>query len=148
MKRISWTEYYLNIAKAVSCRSTCLRRKYGAIIVKDGHIVSSGYNGSPSGDENCCDLDDCPRNTLKIPKGERYELCRAVHAEQNAIINASPADLKGSTLYIYGENVDGTLASGAPCLICAKFITNAHIKHTIYKDETGKLHSLNDKNVE
>ena len=148
MKRISWTEYYLNIAKAVSCRSTCLRRRYGAIIVKDGHIVSSGYNGSPSGDENCCDLDDCPRNALKIPKGERYELCRAVHAEQNAIINASPADLKGSTLYIHGENVDGTLASGAPCLICTKFITNAHIKHTIYKDETGKLHILTDKNVE
>ena len=87
LKRPSWDEYFIEIAKVVSSRSTCLRRRYGAVIVKDKVIVSTGYNGAPRGSINCVDVNKCKRRELNIPSGERYELCEAVHAEQNAIIN-------------------------------------------------------------
>jgi dCMP deaminase len=138
--RPSWDEYFLNVAKAISMRSTCLRRKYGAVIVDTSNaIVSSGYNGSPVGEENCSDYGECKREELHVPKGERYELCKAVHAEQNAIINCTKQRMIGSTIYIYGENADGTLASGAPCLLCKRMIKNAGIKTVVFKSKYGVI---------
>ena len=138
--RPSWDEYFLNVAKAISMRSTCLRRKYGAVIVDTSNaIVSSGYNGSPVGEENCSDHGECKREELHVPKGERYELCKAVHAEQNAIINCTKQRMIGSTIYIYGENADGTLASGAPCLLCKRMIKNAGIKTVVFKSKYGVI---------
>lgn len=123
--------YYLDIALAVSSRSTCLRRQYGAVIVKDDEIVSTGYNGAPRGEQNCSDLGTCPRNSLNIPKGEGYDICVSVHAEQNAIISASRDRMLGSTIYIAGYNADGTLADPTPCTFCRRFIKNAGIEHVI-----------------
>ena len=130
MTRISWHDYFLEIAHVVSKRSTCLRRHYGSVIVKDNKIISTGYNGAPRGEENCCDRGYCEREQLNIPAGERYELCRGVHAEQNAIINADPVQMEGATIYIVGTNVkDGTPASSKPCLLCERMIKNARIEY-------------------
>lgn len=139
-KRPDWDEYFLNIAQEVGKRSTCLRRRYGAIIVKDNIIVSTGYNGAPRGEDNCIDTGLCERERLHIPKGERYELCVSVHAEANAIINADPLKMKGATIYIVGINVaDETYASGAPCLMCRRLIKNAQISSVIYRDIDGGI---------
>lgn len=131
MERISKGLYYLGIAEAVCQRSTCLRRKYGAIIVKNDQIIATGYNGAPRGETNCIDCGHCQREELNIPKGERYELCRAVHAEQNAIISAARSDMIGATIYIVGKEADGRYANPAPCLICRRMIVNAGIKKCI-----------------
>ena len=139
-KRPDWDEYFLNIAQEVGKRSTCLRRRYGAIIVKDNIIVSTGYNGAPRGEDNCIDTGLCERERLHIPKGERYELCVSVHAEANAIINADPLKMKGATIYIVGINVaDESYASGAPCLMCRRLIKNAQISSVIYRDIDGGI---------
>lgn len=121
-KRPSWDEYFLELAQLVSKRATCLRRHVGAVIVKDKRILATGYNGVPSGLKHCIDI-GCLREKLKIPSGERHELCRALHAEQNALIQASlyGISLKGSTLY----------ATNQPCIICAKMLINAGIKEII-----------------
>jgi dCMP deaminase len=138
--RKSWDEYFLNIAKVVSSRSTCLRRRYGAVIVKDFKIVSTGYNGAPRNYSNCCDIGECEREKLNVPKGERYELCKAVHAEQNALIACSAENLEDSTIYIYGINcVDGTIASGKPCLLCERMLVNGKVREAIFIDNTGRL---------
>lgn len=132
MTRMSKDEYYLSIAEAVLERSTCLRRKYGAVIVKDDEIVSTGYNGAPRGEQNCCDCGVCEREKLNIPKGERYELCKAVHAEQNAIISASRKEINGATMYIVGKEVEsGEYANPAPCMICRRMLINSGIKEVI-----------------
>lgn len=134
MSRITKDSYYLKIANTVSLRSTCLRRRYGAVIVKNDEIIATGYNGSPRGEDNCCDLGICERNKLNVPKGERYELCKAVHAEQNAIISASRRDMIGATMYISGNEIKtGDIADCRPCLICEKLIKNAGIKEVIYE---------------
>lgn len=126
--RPSKDEYYLGIAEAVSRRATCIRRHYGAVIVKNDHIVSTGYNGAPRGDENCSDRHKCWRDEHDVPHGQMYEQCRGVHAEQNAIINASPADLIGSTLYLYGSDAtSGETIDAKPCLLCERAIKNAQI---------------------
>lgn len=138
-QRPSWTEYFLDIAKAVGRRSTCLRRQYGAIIVKDKIIISTGYNGAPRGEANCIDLKTCEREKCNVPKGERYELCVAVHAEQNAIINADPEKMKGATIYIVGYNADGLLASGEPCLLCRRMICNAMLAKVVYLASNGEV---------
>ena len=104
MDRTSKENYYLGIADAVQERSTCMRRKYGAIIVRNDEIISTGYNGAPRGRKNCNDLGYCAREALQIPSGERYELCRSVHAEANAIISASRRDMIGATLYLVGRD--------------------------------------------
>ena len=104
MQRISKENYYLNIAQTVLERATCLRRVYGAIIVKNDEIISTGYNGAPRGRRNCVDMGYCTRERLQVPRGERYELCRSVHAEANAIISASRRDMVGGTLYLVGRN--------------------------------------------
>ncbi len=128
--------YYLDIAETILERGTCLRRNYGAIIVKNDEIISTGYTGAPRGRKNCCDLKKCMREELKIPSGQRYELCRSVHAEQNAIISASRRNLLDSDLYLVGREVKtGKLVQNAsPCELCKRFIINAGIKRVIIRD--------------
>lgn len=133
-ERKSKIDYYLDIAKSVSERSTCLKRHYGAVIVKDDEIIATGYNGAPRGRENCCDIGSCLRIKLGIPSGQRYEICRSVHAEMNAIISASRKDMKGSTLYLVGVEPDGSYTKNAePCSMCKRNIINAGIKNVIIK---------------
>ena len=128
MERISKRDYYLGIAAEVARRSTCLRRQYGAVIVKNDEIVATGYNGAPRGESNCCDLGKCWRETHNIPHGEQYEKCVAVHAECNAIISASRNEMLASTLYLFGyEGFDAPIHSPAPCMICTRLIKNAGI---------------------
>ena len=133
MNRISKTEYYLGIAEAVAKRSTCLRRQYGAIIVKNDEIIATGYNGSPRGTDNCCDVGYCWREENNIPQGEQYESCLAVHAEQNAIISASRRDTIDSVLYLVGfENKKRIPPEQVkPCKICEKMIVNSGVKEVI-----------------
>ena len=127
MNSINKTNYYLNIAGEVAKRSTCIRRKYGCVIVKNDEIVSTGYNGAPRGMDNCTDLNYCLRETLNVPKGDRYELCRAVHAEQNALLSCSRSQSIGSIMYIVGIEPNGTYSNSSPCKICAKMIINAGV---------------------
>lgn len=137
--RIDKNDYYLNIAFAVAQRSTCIRRQYGAVIVNHDEIVSTGYNGSARGEENCCDIGKCWRQEHDIPHGEQYEKCVAVHAEQNAVISASRKDMLGATLYLVGiEN--GELIEAEPCEICRRMITNAGIANivTAVPDKDGE----------
>lgn len=138
--RPEWDKYFLDIASLVSSRSTCLRRMYGAVIVKDNVIISTGYNGAPRGEANCIDVGLCERERLRVPKGQNYELCVAVHAEQNAIINADPEKMKNATIYIVGYNLkDGSLASGKPCLLCRRMLKNARIKWAVYLESDGTM---------
>ncbi len=134
-ERRSKTNYYLDIAETVANRSTCLRKKYGAIIVKNDAILSTGYNGAPRGRENCCDLGFCMRDKLGIPRGERYEMCRSVHAEANAIITASRSQMIDSTLYITGiDSKTGELIPDVgSCMMCKKMIINAGIETVIFR---------------
>lgn len=135
MKRISKQDYYLSIAEAVARRSTCLRRQYGAVIVKNDEIVATGYNGAPRGDQNCCDVGECWRETHNIPHGEQYEKCVAVHAECNAIISASRNEMLGSTLYLSGfEGLDTPIENPVPCMICTRLIKNAGIACVINRN--------------
>ena len=128
MERVSKNEYYLLIAAEVAKRSTCLRRQYGAVIVKNDEIVATGYNGAPRGDENCCDVGMCWREAHNIPHGEQYEKCVAVHAECNAIISASRNEMLGSTLYLAGfEGLDHPIEDPRPCVMCTRMIKNAGI---------------------
>lgn len=132
--RPSKDAYYLNIALAVSARSTCLRRQYGAVIVKNDRIISTGYNGSARNETNCCDTGECWREANGIPHGERYELCKAVHAEENAIINADPADMVGATLYLAGFENGKRIELPEPCLQCQRRIKNAQIERVVVKE--------------
>lgn len=139
-------ESFMEIAQAVSMRSTCIRRRYGAVIVsKDGRIVSTGYNGAPRHRANCSDLGSCLREELKIKPGTHYELCRAVHAEANAIINGNPLDVAGGTLYLAGTEVRSgkPTKSMRPCAMCERMILNAQIARVVLRDEEGRLFSVN-----
>ena len=131
--RTSKQNYYLDSADAVLERSTCLRRKYGAIVVREDEILSTGYNGAPRGRRNCSDLGYCAREKLNIPRGERYELCRSVHAEANAIISAARRDMLGGTLYLVGRDArSGELLKDAtPCAMCRRLIINAGIRQVV-----------------
>ena len=133
MKRIDKENYYLDIAETVLERSTCLRRCYGAIIVKNDEIVSTGYNGAPRGRKNCMDLGYCAREAMNVPSGQRYELCRSVHAEMNAIISAARRDTLGSTLYLAGrEAKSGELLHDATsCSMCRRMIINAGLEKVV-----------------
>jgi len=128
--------YYLDIAETVLERGTCLRRNFGAIIVKNDQIISTGYVGAPRGRRNCCDVGECMRSRMNIPRGERYELCRSVHAEANAIIHAARPDMLGSTLYLVGkEKSSGEYVEKAnPCSMCKRMIMNAGIANVIVRD--------------
>ena len=127
--------YYLDIADTVLQRSTCLRRKYGAIIVRNDEIISTGYNGAPRGRKNCSDLGSCMRERLCIPSGERYELCRSVHAEANAIISASRRDMIGSTIYLVGRDAktNELLPNATSCSMCKRQVINAGIERIVIR---------------
>ena len=128
MKRVDKDNYYLDIAEKVAGRGTCLRRSFGAVIVNNDEVISTGYVGAPRGRENCCDLKHCLREKLNIPRGERYEMCRSVHAEQNAIISAKRRDMIGGTLYLVGKESDSAYVKNAmPCALCKRMIINAGI---------------------
>ena len=133
--RTSKENYYLDIADAVLERSTCLRRKYGAIIVRNDEIISTGYNGAPRGRRNCTDLGRCTREELKIPSGQRYELCRSVHAEANAIISAARRDMIDATLYLSGRDghTDELLRDTTCCSMCRRLIINAGIDKIVIR---------------
>ena len=144
MERVSKENYYLDIAQTVAERATCLRRKFGAIIVKNDVIVSTGYNGAPRGRKNCSDLGFCYREQMQIPRGERYELCRSVHAEQNAIIAAPREQMLGATLYMACTLPDGTLQSGTnSCMMCKRTILNAGIATVVVRDTPTEYRVIN-----
>ena len=136
MSRVSKINYYLDIAQTVSERSTCLRRRFGAIIVKNDVIVSTGYNGAPRGRTNCSDMKECMRDTLGIPHGERYEMCRSVHAEANAIIAASYSETQGSTLYLTctDPKTDEIVPGICCCAMCKRLVLNAGISSVIVRE--------------
>lgn len=135
MNRLSKENYYLDIAETVLERATCLRRVYGAIIVKNDEIISTGYNGAPRGRRNCVDMGYCTREAMKIPRGERYELCRSVHAEANAIISAERRDMVGGDIYLVGKDArTGELLSDATsCAMCRRLVINAGLKRVIIR---------------
>ncbi len=138
--RPGWDEYFINIARAVALRATCLRRRYGAVITKDRVIVSTGFNGAARGVKDCLEAGNCTRQILKIPHGQRYELCHSVHAEANAIIRASLEELTGATIYISGVDCGEQLeCSSEPCMMCKRMILNAGIASVVYSDGSGGL---------
>ena len=137
MQRRDKINYYLDIAETVAARGTCLRRNFGAIIVKNDQIVATGYTGAPRGRKNCSDMGYCTREMLKIPRGERYELCRSVHAEQNAIISAPRSEMIDSTLYLVGKEVSdgGYVKNASSCAMCKRAIINAGISTVVVRDD-------------
>lgn len=136
MERRDKINYYLDLAEIVSKRSTCLRRHYGAVIVQNDEVISTGYVGAPRGRKNCSDLQYCIRTEMNVPRGERYELCRSVHAEANAIISTSRDKMLGSTLYLVGiECSTGEYVENACCCsMCKRMVINAGISHVIIRD--------------
>ena len=136
MARRDKTNYYLDIAETVLERGTCLRRSFGAIIVSNDQIISTGYVGAPRGRVNCSDIGFCTREKLNVPRGERYELCRSVHAEANAIIHASRQEMLGSTLYLVGKErlTDEYVKNANPCSMCKRMIINAGIAKVVVRD--------------
>ncbi len=140
MERINKENYYLDIAQTVLERGTCMRRNFGAIIVKNDQIVSSGYTGAPRGRKNCSDVGHCTREVLNIPRGERYELCRSVHAEANAIIHAARNDMIGATLYLVGREASSGeyVKDTCSCSMCKRLIINAGIRFVVVRiDKTN-----------
>ena len=126
MERLSWDEYFMKMAELAATRSTCLRRQVGAVIVQNKHVIATGYNGAPKGIPHCVEIGGCMREMRGIPSGERHELCRALHAEQNAIIQAATLaqSIDGATMYITNQ----------PCIICAKMIINAGISRIVVRE--------------
>lgn len=138
-KRISKTDTYLNCAESFAYRSTCLKRKYGAVIVKDDAVISTGYNGSPRGFENCCDIGTCPRMRRNMHQGEGYEMCRAIHAEANALLNCSREQTIGADLYLTSINPDdNSIHRAKPCPLCARTIIQAGINNVILRQGEGE----------
>ena len=135
MARISKENYYLDIAETVLERATCRRRGYGAIIVKNDEIISTGYNGAPRGRATCVDMGYCPRELMKIPRGERYELCRSIHAEANAIISASRRDMVGGTIYLVGRDArtGELLGDATSCMMCRRMVINAGLDKVVIR---------------
>lgn len=136
MERKDKNNYYLDIAETVLERGTCLRRNYGAIIVKNDEIISSGYTGAPRGRKNCSDMGMCLREKMNVPRGTHYELCRSVHSEANAIISASRRDMIGSTLYLIGREIktNEIIKNANPCAMCKRMIINAGIDNVVIRD--------------
>lgn len=151
MNRISKDEYYMNIAKEVASRSTCFRARHGAVIVKEDQIICTGYVGAPRKTKDCLERKSCLRDELNIPHGQRYEMCRSVHAEQNAIINAarSGVSLLGGTLFLYSEKLDSdgqaSVIESVPCFICKKMIINSGLEKLVSNTPNGlKTYSVID----
>ncbi len=145
MERRDKDNYYLDLAEMVSQRSTCLRRHYGAVIVKNDEVIATGYSGAPRGRKNCTDIGSCIRESLKIPRGERYELCRSVHAEANAIICASRQQMIGSTMYLAGTEVSTGeyIKNASSCSMCKRQIINAGIEKIIVRDDKDNFRVIN-----
>ena len=141
MDRRGKINYYLDIAETILERGTCLRRNYGAIIVKNDEIISTGYTGSPRGRKNCIDLNFCAREKLNIPRGERYELCRSVHAEANAIISASRRDMIGATLFLVGKDkkTGELIPDASSCSMCKRMIINAGIEVVVARNSKDEF---------
>ena len=141
MERRDKVNYYLDLAEMVSQRSTCLRKHYGAVIVNNDEVISTGYVGAPRGRKNCSDIGRCIREELHVPRGERYELCRSVHAEANAIISASRRDMVGGTLYLVGRNAQtGEILSDATsCPMCRRHIINAGLERVVIRQTPEKF---------
>ncbi|XOA42936.1 MAG: deoxycytidylate deaminase [Candidatus Nealsonbacteria bacterium] len=144
-KRPPKDKYYLNIAKEIAQRSTCFRMKFGAIIVKDDAIVATGYNGAPRKTRDCFERGECLRDEMKIPHGQRYELCRSVHSEQNCLINAarSGASVLGGDIFIYAETVQGKTVNALPCFICKKMLINAGLNRVVCSTNDGEYRIFN-----
>lgn len=137
-ERVSKEDTYLNCAEVFAYRSTCLKRKYGAVIVKNDAVLSTGYNGSPRGTENCCDRGECPRIPLGLHQGEGYGMCRAVHAEANALLNCSREQTVGADLYLTGVNPsDGSVHKAKPCPLCARMIIQAGIRNVYLRQSVA-----------
>lgn len=147
MERRDKINYYLDLAEMVSQRSTCLRRRYGSVIVKNDEVISTGYVGAPRGRKNCSDIGYCVRQELNIPRGERYELCRSVHSEVNAIISASREQMIDSDLYLVGiEMATGEyVAHASSCSMCKRTIINAGIKNVYIRDTKDDYRKVNVK---
>ena len=145
MQRRDKINYYLDIAESVLERGTCLRRNFGAIIVKDDEIIATGYTGAPRGRSNCTDIGYCTRERLNIPKGQRYELCRSVHAEANAIISAPRSKMLGGTLYLacHDAKTDTLYGEVEPCLMCKRLIINAGLKTIIIRSTPDTYKTIN-----
>ena len=144
MERRDKINYYLDIAQTVAERGTCLRRNYGAIIVKNDEIIATGYTGAPRGRKNCLDLKCCIRQQLNIPRGERYEMCRSVHAEANAIISAPRRDMIDACIYVVGINVDDgeIVPNSSSCAMCKRMIINAGIKSVYIRDSKSEYRTV------
>ena len=140
MQRRDKHNYYLDIAESVLKRGTCLQRNFGSIIVKNDEIIATGYNGAPRGRKNCIDLGTCRRRELNVPRGERYELCRSVHAEANCIISAERSDMIESVMYLVGRDVEAEdfVENASSCAMCKRLILNAGIKRMIIRNTNDK----------
>ena len=137
-ERVSKEDTYLNCAEVLAYRSTCLKRKYGAVIVKDDVVISTGYNGSPRGKENCCDIGKCPRIKREMHQGEGYGICKAIHAEANALMNCSREQTIGADLYLTGINpADAIVHKAKPCPLCARMIIQAGIRNVYLRQGNG-----------
>ena len=137
-KRVSKVDTYLNCAEVFAYRSTCMKRKYGAVIVKDDVVISTGYNGAPRGFENCCDIGKCPRMDRNMHQGEGYGMCRAIHAEANALLNCSRQQTIGADLYLVGVNPgDNSIHEAKPCPLCARTIIQAGIRNVYLRIGEG-----------
>ncbi|MBU5487042.1 cytidine deaminase [Clostridium sp. MSJ-8] len=145
MKRRDKINYYLDLAEVVSQRGTCLRRHYGAVVVKNDEVISTGYTGAPRGRKNCSDIGTCVRQKLNIPRGERYELCRSVHAEVNAIISAAREELIGGTIYLVGKEVSTGeyIKNSNSCSMCKRIIINAGIEQVVIRDTKDDYRVIN-----
>ena len=144
MERRDKINYYLDLAETVLERSTCLRRKWGAVIVKNDEVIASGYNGAPRGRKNCIDIGTCIREEMNIARGERYEICRSVHAEANAIISASRNELIGSNLYLVGinQNDNSYVENASNCSMCKRIVINAGIENVYIRDDKNNYHVI------
>lgn len=149
--------YYLDLAEVVGERSTCIRRHYGAVIVKDDEVISTGYVGAPRGRANCNELGYCTRERLRVPRGERYELCRSVHAEANAIISAARSEMIGSSLYLVGKEVKtgNYIEQASSCAMCKRLVINAGIAYVYVRDSRDDYRRIdvqdwivNDESIE
>ena len=141
------TNYYLDLAEVVSERSTCIRRHFGAVIVKDDEVISTGYVGAPRGRANCNELGYCTRERLQVPRGERYELCRSIHAEANAIISAARSEMIGSSLYLVGKEVrtGDYIESASSCAMCKRLVINAGIAYVYVRDTRDEYRKIDVK---
>lgn len=144
MERKDKHNYYLDIADTVLIRGTCMRRNYGAIIVKNDEIISSGYTGAPRGRKNCNDLGQCQREIMCVPRGTHYELCRSVHSEANAIISASRRDMLGAVLYLVGRDAktNEIVINANPCAMCKRMIINAGIENVVIRDSNMQYRKI------